>query len=223
MQIKGIIFDLDGTLLDTINDIAFCTNTVLERRGFQTYAVERYNDFVGKGLDWLFEKALKSENLVVKKSIIDEMSIEFEDLYHKNWHRKTQPYKGIIEMLNSLKEKNIKMAILSNKPDKFTKIMVEYFFQNYDFIDIKGASDEFPLKPHPITTNQIIKKMKLTPEEIIFVGDSDVDMQTGLNSKCIPIGVEWGFRSVEELEENGATAILQKPAEIFCYLGVSER
>jgi len=220
MQIKGIIFDLDGTLLDTINDIAFCTNTVLKRRGFQTYDVEKYNDFVGKGLDWLFEKALKSENLVVEKNIIDEMSVDFEELYHQNWHRKTQPYNGIIEMLNSLKDKNIKMAILSNKPNKFTKIMVDYFFPNFNFIDIKGASEEFPLKPEPITTNQIIVKMKLNPEQILFVGDSDVDIMTGLNSKCTPIGVKWGFRSVEELLETGAKGILNIPEDILDFLEV---
>ncbi len=223
MQIKGIIFDLDGTLLDTIEDIAFCTNTVLERRGFQTYPVEKFNYFVGKGLDWLFEKALKSEDKIVEKFVIDAMSSEFEELYKQNWHRKTRPYKEINNMLNNLEQKNIKIAILSNKPDKFTKIMVEYFFSEFQFVDVKGASEEFPLKPDPTTTNQIIDKMNLNPEEIIFVGDSDVDMQTGKNSRCIPIGVEWGFRPVEELEANGAVAILQKPSEIFCYLGVNER
>lgn len=220
MQINGIIFDLDGTLLDTINDIAFCTNSVLKKHGFQIYAVKKYNDFVGKGLDWLFEKALKSENLVVDKSLIDEMSDEFEKLYQQNWHRKTLPYPEIESILNSLKNKNIKLAILSNKPDKFTKIMVDYFFPNTIFSAVKGASEEFPLKPDPTTTNQIIEEMNLSPNEILFVGDSDVDILTAINSNCFPLGVKWGFRSVDELIKTGAKGILNSPNDIFNYLEV---
>ena len=215
---KAVIFDLDGTLLDTIDDIAISANTVLKRHGFPIHKTREYKLFVGEGMETLVYKILpreKRSRSFIKK-IIKEIRLE----YSKNWNKNTKIYSGILDLLNFLQLKKIKMSVLSNKPDNFTKLMVKHFFPNIKFSFVLGTRTGVPKKPDPTVSLQIAKKLNIKPQDIVYLGDTNTDMKTAKNSGMFAVGALWGFRTKSELIKNGAKLLIKKPMELFkkCFL-----
>ena len=207
---KTLIFDLDGTLLDSIYDIALCMNEVLTSLKLDTYKIDEYKYFVGSGMDVLIDNALK--NSIELK---DEATKRFKELYEFNLHKNTKPYDGIYELLEELVKLDCNLAVLSNKPDLMTKEYVKTVFKDYPFLEVHGQKEQQAKKPDPIQALNIASKLKINPSEIFFVGDTKVDMQTAKSANMKAIGVLWGFRDEKELRENGADFIVKEPLEII--------
>jgi len=213
---KGFIFDLDGTLLDTIEDIKNSMNLVLEKRGFPVHNTEFYKKAVGEGTEKLVIDSLPEDKRDEKT--VKECLYELKENYSKMWANKTKPYEGIPEILNTLINKGIIVSILSNKDDKFTKAMVKYFFPNYNFAFVFGSRDGIPKKPSPEVPLYIAEKTEIPPDQYAFVGDSSFDIQTGKNANMFSIGVSWGFKPIETLVESGADLIVETPDQILALL-----
>ena len=208
-MIKGCIFDLDGTLIDSLEDLAHSTNDVLQSRGYKIHPISAYNYFVGNGVRKLVERALPDD----KKIETDECLIDFYKVYEKRCLEFTYCYEGIIELLNYLNDNNIKMAVVTNKPHHLAVKICEHYFKD-KFIEVIGNKDEFPLKPEPTSTLHVLDQFNISLDECVFIGDSNVDIYTGINANMKTIGVTWGFRTYEELKEAGATYVVDKPSEI---------
>jgi len=209
---KAIIFDLDGTLIDSLEDIAVCMNQVLKEKNIPEHKIEDYKNFVGGGVDILVENALdKQTPLELKKEIRDR----FKEVYDKQLHAKTLPYEGIYELLDELEKKEYQIGILSNKPHKFTVEYANSLFSKYKLKEVHGQKEHIEKKPNPKAAIDIANSFETNCEEIYFVGDTKVDMQTAKNAKMIAIGVLWGFRDEEELVSNGADFIVEKPQDIL--------
>lgn len=211
---KCVMFDLDGTLLNTLQDIAFCTNQVMKNHGFPESPLEKYNYFVGDGIRDMVKAALP-RNKQDYDNCIAQLTEEFRELYKLHWADKTHIYQGIYEMLIKLNELNISICILSNKPDDFTKEMVGHFFRDFPFIAVRGKQTRFPLKPAPDSALDLIKKHKFSRKEVLYVGDTSIDMKTAENCDFTAVGVSWGFRTIEELKSNGANYIAHQPEDII--------
>jgi len=218
MNFKAICFDLDGTLIDSLEDIAESTNKVLNKRGFPIHPLDEFRYFVGDGSRSLVTRALPKK--VRKKKLIEECQKDFEEIYRENWDRKTIPYKDISELLIKLEILKIKLAILSNKPHEFTLLTVRHFFPNCKFAFVLGRKEEIKKKPDPEGLFIISKKLQIPPKSFIFLGDSGADMQTAVASGCFPVGVSWGFRTEKELKKNGAQVILKNPLDMLQLLGI---
>jgi len=212
MKHKAIIFDLDGTLLDTLEDLAQSVNLVLSKHNYPTHDTEKYKYLTGSGIFNLVKNALPSH--IVSNDEIKCYVDEVRKQYEINWCIKTKPFDGIPEMLSNLTDNNIKLAILSNKPDYFTRIAVDKFLSDWNFDVVFGERQNVPIKPHPQAALEIASILSLKPEEIIFMGDTNIDMITACNARMYPIGVTWGFRTIDELNKNGAKKILNHPTEL---------
>lgn len=208
---KTVIFDLDGTLLDSIEDIASSMNKVLESLQLPTHKIEDYKHFVGGGVDILVENALSNQSKEIKDEVIKRFKIEYDGKLHS----KTLPYDGIYELLDELKKLDINLAVLSNKPHEFTVSYVNHFFKNYNFKEIHGQKKDVPKKPDPKAALDIVKCLDSSCENTYFIGDTKIDMQTAKNANMTAIGVLWGFRDEKELRENGADFIVKEPLEII--------
>lgn len=212
MKFKGIIFDLDGTLVNSLEDISDAMNTVLTALNYPTHTYDTYQYFIGSGLRNLVSKALPASN-----NTDDQIETCFEcmvDEYRKVCTLKTKPYEGILELLKTLSSKNIKLAVFSNKADELTKKIAAEIFPDY-FDTAVGLSTELLKKPNPFEAIEISKNWNLNTEEIIFVGDSDIDMQTATNASMFPVGVSWGYRTEEELKASGAKVVLNTPMDLI--------
>ncbi len=213
---KLIIFDLDGTLLNTIADLASATNHALAANGYPQHATEEYRFFVGNGINKLFERALpegeKTETNVlrIRQSFIPYYDVHCADL--------TRPYPGIPELLNTLQQKGIQIAVASNKYQRATGKLIPHFFPDIRFTAILGQREGIPRKPDPQIVHEIIKLAGVQPEDVLYVGDSNVDMQTALHAKVDGIGVTWGFRPRTELEEGHPFAIIDKASDLLAYI-----
>lgn len=212
MKYKGIIFDLDGTLVNSLEDISDAMNTVLTGLNYPTHSYDTYQYFIGSGLRNLVSKALPASN-----NSEEQIEICFD--YMINEYRevctiKTKPYQGIVELLDNLVSRNIKLAIFSNKADEFTKKIASEIFPRH-FNAAIGLSTEELKKPNPIEAIKISKNWNMKPEEILFVGDSDIDMQTAINANMFPVGVSWGYRTEEELIANGAKMVINSPLDLL--------
>lgn len=213
---KLIIFDLDGTLLNTIADLASATNHALAANGYPQHATEEYRFFVGNGINKLFERALpdgeKTETNVlrIRQSFIPYYDVHCADL--------TRPYPGIPELLNTLQQKGIQIAVASNKYQRATGKLIPHFFPDIRFTAIFGQREGIPRKPDPQIVHEIIKLAGVQPEDVLYVGDSNVDMQTALHAKVDGIGVTWGFRPRTELEEGHPYAIIDKASDLLAYI-----
>ena len=208
---KTIIFDLDGTLIDSLEDIAVCMNKVLEELNLPIHKIDDYKYFVGSGVDVLVNNALKDSS----QEIINEVKKKKKKEYDQQLHAKTKPYAGIYELLDELKKLDYNLAVLSNKPHDFTIAYVDYLFKDYNFKEVHGQKKEVPRKPDPIGAINIAKALNIPCSEIFFVGDTMVDMQTAKSANMKAIGVLWGFRDEEELLTNGADFIVKHPLEIL--------
>ncbi len=211
-KFQGIIFDLDGTLIDSVCDIADAMNRTLQQYGFPVHPEEAYKHFVGRGLRNLTIQCLPEENR-------DEETIEicFRSMtkdYLENYLNKTKLYDGIGDLLDTLSAGKMKMAVLSNKADEITQKIAKDLLQNWHFEIILGFTDHFPRKPAPDSALFIAKKLDLQPKNILYLGDTGIDMETANAAGMFPVGVSWGFRKREELELHGAKKIIDKPMEL---------
>ena len=212
MNNKAIIFDLDGTLIDSLEDIAVCMNQVLEELNLPSHQIEDYKYFVGGGISILVDNALdKNTNDEIKAKVTEKFKI----VYDQKLHAKTKPYDGIYELLDELQKLDFKIGILSNKPHEFTIAYAKNLFSKYDMKEVHGQKSHIEKKPDPIAAIQIAQSFNVPCEEVYFVGDTMVDMQTAVNAKMIGIGVLWGFRDEEELMSNGATFVVKHPLDIL--------
>ena len=209
---KAIIFDLDGTLIDSIIDIGLCANIVLREFNLPTHEIDAYRNFVGGGALFLIERCMPKNS---SNEMIQKVLERFKVIYDQEKHDNTKPYDGIYDLLKELKNKGIKVGVLSNKPHYFTCKYVEEFFDDLQLDEIHGQKDEIPRKPDPIAARNIANSFNISCENIFFVGDSDVDMKTAKNADMVPVGVEWGFRGPKELIENGAKHIVKTPKDIL--------
>ncbi|HHW48090.1 MAG TPA: HAD family hydrolase [Clostridiaceae bacterium] len=216
MQYKAIIFDLDGTLLDTIEDLSDSMNAVLEKKGFPTHSVEEYKYFIGHGIHKLVERALPA-NFRNERSIKEHADLMRQE-YKKRWNNKTRPYEGIPELLGKLEEKGILMAVLSNKADDFTKVIISELLPHWKFEVVFGERSNVPRKPDPSAALEIANILGVQPKNFIFLGDSESDMITATAAGMYGIGALWGFRTKEELLSSGAKAVIQHPLDLLNYL-----
>lgn len=213
IQPTAALFDLDGTLVDSLQDIAASMNEVLERRGFPVHPVDAYRIFVGDGMDLLARRCLPSD-VDPASALISDMVQEMKRTYHKHWKNHVKPYEGIRDLLSQLHLKGIRLGILSNKPEAFTIKMVQYVFPDVAFATVRGAREGLPIKPAPDGAVDILQEWDLTPEQVLYVGDTNTDIATGKNTGMPTVGVTWGFRDREELEDCGADWVVDKPSEI---------
>ena len=176
MHYKAILFDLDGTLLDTLEDLGNAANCVLAGKGFPIHTLETYRYFVGDGVTMLMNRALPEDNR--NDDTIRACVRAFREEYGRNWHVKTRPYDGVPEMLDALVAHGLKMAVLSNKPDEFTKQCVTEFLPDWTFDMVLGQSNSVPLKPDPSGAREIAKCLNISPSNFIYLGDTAIDMKT---------------------------------------------
>lgn len=213
MKFKAVLFDLDGTLLDTLQDLADSMNLALDRLGFKTHPAEEYKYIVGDGIETMARRALP-ENNRDSKSISKCIELTRQN-YSRLWSANSKPYPQISELLDELQKRSIITAVLSNKPDDFTKKMTAHFLGDYDFKDIRGAGPETPIKPNPSAALQIAAKNKISPEQFIYLGDTGTDMKTAVAAGMYPVGVLWGFRQADELIKDGAKLLIKNPLEVL--------
>ena len=218
-MIKAVIFDMDGTTVDSINSIAHFANKALKKFGFSEVPVGKFNHFVGDGPKKLFERLL--DYVGGSQNEIDDILNYYLNEYNSNVLHLSEAYHGITKMLETLKSKGIKTAIVSNKQDKAVKILSQHFFGDLLELNV-GFKEGVALKPAPDSLLNAMKELGVTKEETLFVGDTDVDMITAKNAGVKSIGVLWGFRGEEELKSNGADYIVSNAKEIFDLTQVNE-
>lgn len=213
---KAVIFDLDGTLLNTLDDLADSTNYALSRFGYPTRTIEEVRQFVGNGVAKLIERAIPEGK---NNPNFEKCLAIFKENYAQNMYNKTAPYNGIIEMLSNLKSKGIKIAVVSNKFDLAVKELCKKYFEGFiDFAAGENEAQGIKKKPAPDTVISVLNEFNFAPEDAVYVGDSDVDIMTAKNSKMPCISVTWGFRDKKFLLENGATILINAPSEIYNHL-----
>ena len=213
MRFHGIIFDLDGTLLDTIKDIANAMNNVLKKLGYPVHSTESYCCFIGEGIEKLVRRALPQQAFTdaFVSQCIDSMKKE----YDRCWKMHSGPYAGVPELLGCLQEQHMPMAILSNKPHDFTKIMVEALLPRWSFCKVWGARPSVPNKPDPAAALQIARDFALSPDQVLFLGDTKTDMETANRAGMYPVGALWGFRDEQELRQSGAKELIENPLDLL--------
>lgn len=213
---KTVIFDLDGTLLNTLDDLADSTNYALSKFGYPTRTIEEVRQFVGNGVAKLIERAIPEGK---NNPNFEKCLAIFKENYAQNMYNKTAPYNGIIEMLSNLKSRGIKIAVVSNKFDLAVKELCKKYFEGFiDFAAGENEAQGIKKKPAPDTVISVLNEFNFAPEDAVYVGDSDVDIMTAKNSKMPCISVTWGFRDEKFLLENGATILINAPSEIYNHL-----
>lgn len=211
-MVKLIIFDLDGTLLNTLPTIAFFGNKALAAYRLPPIDTERYKALIGNGRDLLIHRML-AETDNDSSELYQKVGAAYDEAYESDGMYLTEPYDGINELLTELKNKGIRLAILSNKPDNVVEPIAETVFKGI-FDEVWGKRADYPVKPSPDAAFEICKRVGVKPCETVFVGDTSVDIETGKNAGFTTIGVEWGFRSRAELENAGADIIVKHAMEI---------
>ena len=213
MFYNAVIFDLDGTLLDTLCDLSDSMNNVLEKHCFPVHDYESYKYKLGGGVEYLVKRALPES--INDEETIENIITEFRSEYAKNWKNNTRPYDGIIDMINSLRSLEYKIAVLSNKPHDFTELCVREFLPYEKFDVVLGHKTGKTLKPNPGGAIEIAEKFNVVKDRILYLGDTNVDMKTAVAAGMYPVGVLWGFRTEKELLENGAKVLLKNPGELL--------
>ena len=208
------IFDLDGTLTDTLDSLTYSVNLTLEEMGYPALERSKCRAFVGNGSRVLIEKALKASGDTTLSRIEEGMEV-YDRVFDANCTYHVTPYDGLVELLQALKEKGMKLTVLSNKPHRQAVHVVEEVFGKEMFDWVQGQQEGIPRKPDPYAAIQIAEKFGVKPEECVYIGDSEVDVATGTAARMKTLGVTWGFRSVEQLKEAGATILLDRPVQIL--------
>jgi phosphoglycolate phosphatase len=210
---KAVVFDLDGTLLDTIDDLGNSMNTVLASMGFSIHAIPEYKYFIGRGLRNLAASVLPSE--ARDEKTIDLCLEKMFQEYGGRWGDKTLPYPGITELLDELTGRGIRLAILSNKTHLITMKIFDKYLSKWPFEAVFGERPGVPRKPDPSAALEIIEMMQIPADQIVYLGDSGSDMETAKRAGMYPAGALWGFRNAEELMEHGAKLMIQSPEELL--------
>lgn len=211
---KAVIFDLDGTLADTLTTIAYFANQALETYGFSAIPKEKYRYMVGNGAKILVQRMLHENGDDSPESFAKVYPL-YNQTYDDNFLYLTAPYEGIPEILAKLKDAGVKMAVLSNKPHPTTSKVVKALFGDNTFDLVWGQKEGVPLKPDPAALFGIMKELGVTAEETVYVGDTAADMKTGKSAGAWTVGVLWGFRDEQELRDNHADAIIAKAEELW--------
>ena len=214
---QAVLFDLDGTLLDTLDDLANSMNAVLRSMGYAEYPRERYREFVGNGVTVLAQRVLPESERANPATVEETVRRMLEEYGHR-WAQSTRPYPGITELLDILAARQIPTAILSNKPHPFTLATVDRFLGSWPFAVVRGAQDSVPKKPDPAGAIQIALALDLPPRAFLSVGDTATDMETAIAAGMTPAGALWGFRTETELRQAGARHLLADPLELLHYL-----
>lgn len=213
---RAVIFDLDGTLLDTLNDIADSVNRVLGRCGLPEHSIEAYKYFIGDGVEELAARVLPDGRR--DPTTVARLVTSIREEYGEHWADKTHPYEEIPELLDDLTVRGIKLAVLSNKPDGPTKLTVSRLLPRWQFELTIGAGPSVPKKPDPSTALEIAACLSIPPSEFLYLGDGDTDMKTASAAGMYAVGALWGFRSAEELSAGGAKALIEKPLDLLGFL-----
>ena len=211
MRFAAVIFDLDGTLLDSLEDLADGVNVVLAARGMPTHPVAAFRHFVGDGVVNLVRRAAPPG---LPEAVLRELLEGVRAEYGRRWDAKSRPFPGVPEMLDALAGAGVRLALLSNKPDAFTQLCAQRFFAPWSLSPARGARDGVPLKPDPAAALALAGEMGLAPADILFAGDSDVDVLTGKNAGMFAAGVLWGNRGAAELAAAGADRLFSGPAAL---------
>jgi phosphoglycolate phosphatase len=210
---KLVIFDLDGTLINTIDDLAHGANHALASCGFPTHEVSSYPFFVGNGVGRLLERVLPPESRTPQ--IVTRVRTIFEEYYDQHLHDFTAPYPGIPELLDELASRGIKLAVASNKYQSATSRLIAHFFPRLPWVAVHGMRPDIPAKPDPSIVFNILRDVPTAKADVIYVGDSGVDMETARRACIESVGVSWGFRPVSELKQAYAEHIISSPAELL--------
>lgn len=214
---RAVMFDLDGTLLDTLQDLADSVNAALDHMNYPTHELEHFKTAVGDGAETMISRSLppdeRSDEIVTLalSILIDE--------YSQRWNSKSRPYDGIPGMLDHLETVGALKCILSNKPDSSTQKVVRYFLNHWNFKIVRGAIPGQPIKPDPAGALAIASECGIAPSDWLYVGDTDTDMQTAKAAGMFALGVTWGFREADELKKNGADLVIDRPDEILSLIG----
>jgi phosphoglycolate phosphatase len=210
---QAVLFDLDGTLLDTLEDLADSVNAVLASLGYPSHPVDAYRYFVGDGVETLMRRTLPPEAAADEALLERAMDLQRAE-YRTRWHVKTRPYPGVPELLAELERRNVRMAILSNKPDPAVGEVVRHYFAAVHFEIVRGAKPGVPVKPDPGSALQVAGEMGIGPVDFIYLGDTNTDMRTALGAGMLPVGALWGFRTEKELRESGAARLIARPGDL---------
>jgi phosphoglycolate phosphatase len=216
----AVIFDLDGTLLDSLEDLADAGNRGLARLELPTHPVASYRHRVGDGIGMLARRALPNE-LQWDVNWVNRLSEAIREEYEKNWAEKTRPYPGVSELLDALAARGIPIAILTNKPQSFADRIARDLLGRWSFVAVSGARDDLPRKPDPTGALQVARQLEQDPANIWYLGDTDTDMATAVNARMRPVGVLWGFREREELVAHGALHLIAHPTELMDLIGAA--
>lgn len=211
---KACIFDLDGTLTDTLESLTYSVNTTLKELGLGQITSTQCKEFIGSGARRLIEQSLQTAGDPEAKRIEEAMEA-YGRIFKKYCTYHVAPYDGIVDMLQELKKQGVQLAVLSNKPHLQTKDVVAAFFEEDMFVKVYGQQEGIPRKPDPAVVYMILEELGVSQKECLYIGDSDVDMQTGCAAGVPTVGVTWGFRSKDVLASHGATYIVDKPEEII--------
>lgn len=213
-KFQGVVFDLDGTLIDSLKEIATATNRILDESGYPTHPIDAYKYFAGHGARVLVERAAPKE-VVTDPAKFEPLLDRFLTLYHQLTGTIAHPYAGIPELLSALTEKGLKIFVLTNKPHASARECVEDLMPHWRFTQILGARDNVPRKPDPAGALEILETTGIKGEEMLYLGDTAVDMNTAKGAGMVPVGVLWGFREKEELEQSGARHLISHPLELL--------
>ncbi len=221
LSVRAIVFDLDGTLLDTLVDLANAANDCLIAEGLPPHDVEAYRIFVGDGVPMLMRRIVPAEHHAV--DLLERCVARFNETYERRWREQSRPYPGIEPLLEELRVRNVPVAVLSNKPQEFTRKCTDFFFGSYPFRVVFGARPGVPRKPSPEAAWEICQMLQVAPGEAAYVGDSSVDMQTAAAAGMPAVGVSWGFRERAELLAHGAAIVLDEPRQLIELLPLRDR
>lgn len=213
--IRGVLFDLDGTLLDTLEDIADSCNAALASLGLPVHDVQDYRRLVGEGIEVLALKAMPEE--ARSQAAADSLLAAIRREYSHRWDQKTKPYPGVPELLDALARRSVPTGILSNKPDDFTKLAAERLLPRWSFTSVAGAKPGVPKKPDPSAALGVARLLGIPPHEIAYVGDSGLDVRMAVAAGMRPAGALWGFRPWE-VEEASPEILLRHPMELVPFL-----
>lgn len=209
-MIRAVLFDLDGTLTDTLEDIADAMNRSLRLHGLPQWPLDAYRYLVGDGAKKLAERAVRE-----RQELALSVQREYQAYYQEHTRVKTKPYDGVPEMLCALQERGVPMAVFSNKPDADTKNVVAHFFPDVRFAVVRGQVEGVPVKPDPAGALAVAQAMGVLPEEVLYLGDTSTDMQCARNAGMHPMGALWGFRTEGELRDSGAECVLSQPLDLL--------
>ena len=209
---KLAIFDLDGTLLNTLDDLAAACNHALSGCGLPEHPVDAYRQMIGNGVRLLIQRAVPVQNQG-DETLLEKLHTLFRDYYNAHGSDLTRPYDGILQMLDELRDAGMTLTVLSNKPHAFTKELVPHYFGDR-FAHAFGQREGYPPKPDGALVAELLRLTGYTAAETVYIGDSGVDMQTAHNGGVDAVGVLWGFRDRQELEQNGAVRFAETPHEL---------